>query len=164
MNDRSFGALFGAHLTAGNVLEALAAGQVENLDIHHGTRHLTVTVSFGAPVEAGVLFAAERELTTALGVTAVIAPRFAADRLSAEGLPSLVEHLKRLNAAVNGTFTDAVYTLDGDDLHIEFVHGGVNILETTNAKSQLATLIRNQYGRRVNITFVGEETPQIDER
>ncbi len=165
MSNRTFGALFGPHLPADGPLVALFGAQVEELDIHHAARRLTVGLRFDAPVAANVLFAAEQALAPALGVAGVtICPHFPADSLRVEDMPSLVAHLKRRNVAVNGTFDDAVFFLDGDTLRIEFCHGGVNILETTGADKQFQLLILEQYDRRVTLDFVGEKTPQMDER
>ncbi len=165
MSERTFGALFGPYLPSDGVAVTLAAGEVQDIDIHHGARRLTVVLGLDTPVDPDKLFAAERELAAAFGVsTAVIYPRYPAEMLTPQVFPWLVAHLKRENVAVNGTFEDAVCTLDGDTLRVEFSHGGVNILETTGAKQQLTTLIHRQYGRRMNLEFVGEDTPQMDER
>jgi len=165
MSNRTFGALFGPYLPADGPLVALFDAQVEELDIHHASRRLTVGLRFDAPMAASVLFTAEQVLTPALGVAGVtICPHFPADSLRVEDMLSLVAHLKRRNVAVNGTFDDAVFFLDGDTLRIEFCHGGVNILETTGADKQLQLLILEQYDRRVTLEFVGEKTPQMDER
>ena len=165
MKDRTFGALFGPYLPSDGVALALTAGEVQDIDIQHSTRRLTVVLGLDTPVAPDKLFAAERELAAAFGVTtAVLCPRYPAQALTPQVFPWLVAHLKRENVAVNGTFEDAVCTVDGDTMRVEFSHGGVNILETTGAKQQLAALIYRQYGRRMNLEFVGEDTPQIDER
>ncbi len=164
MNDKSFGALFGPYLPPQGAWTALATATVDNMDIQHSAHRLAVTLCFDAPVAAEELFATERELATAFGKTVVIEPRFPGEALTPAVFPDLVAHLKRENVAVNGTFEDAVCAIEGDTLLVTFAHGGVNILETTGAKKQLADLIAAQYGRRLQLEFVGEATPQKDER
>ncbi|MBQ9859930.1 MAG: PolC-type DNA polymerase III [Clostridia bacterium] len=164
MEQRSLGLLFGPYLPSEG-LQELRDGIIENMDINHPQRRLTVSVSFAETVEAAQLFEGERLLAQALGLSHVqIQPRYPADSLRDKAFPQLVEHLKRLNVAVNGAFSDAVFALEGDTLRIAFTHGGVNILRTTGVEKQLATLVYSQYGRRVTVRLEGEEAPRIDER
>ena len=72
--------------------------------------------------------------------------------------------LKKQNVAVNGTFEDAEFSLEGDELSIQLSHGGVNILQTTGADRQLQQLIQRHYGRRIHVKLIGEETATKDER
>ncbi len=165
MGERTFGALFAPYLPADDAFSVLTAGEIENMELHHASRKLSVVVRFAAFIPAEPLFAAEAALARAFGLQSVcISPRFPAEALSQESCPSLVAYLKRQNVAVNGTFTDAVFVLDGDTLNVTFSHGGVNILRTTKADEQLRALILEQYGRRVTLSFLGEDTPQNDER
>ncbi len=165
MGERTFGALFAPYLPADDAFAVLTAGEIENMEMHHATRKLSVVVRFAAFVSAEPLFAAETALARAFGLQSVcISPRFPAEALSQASCPSLVLYLKRQNVAVNGTFTDAVFALDGDTLNVTFSHGGVNILRTTKADEQLKALIFEQYGRRVTLNFIGEDAPQNDER
>ncbi len=165
MDQRSFGALFGAFLPAGALSSALADGIVENMELDHTAHRMEVTVRFPVPVEAALLFDAEHKLAQALGIAGVaLCPVYPPEALTVETCPELILHLKRLNVAVNGTFEDASYAIEGDTLRVSFTHGGVNILHTTGADRQLQQLLYRQYGRRMTVEFVGEETPQLDER
>ena len=165
MGENTFGALFGPYMAAEEQPPALAAGIVENMDVHHSSRWLTVQVSLAELLPAGALFAAEKALAAGLALQGVtLQPRFPAECFTAQALPSLVQHLKRQNVAVNGTFDDAQYAVEGDRVTVTFTHGGVNILRTTKADEQLRQLILAQFDRRVELAFVGEETVQEDER
>ncbi|MBQ4612984.1 MAG: hypothetical protein IJB26_05530, partial [Clostridia bacterium] len=161
MGERTFGSLFGPYLPSDDTYAVLAAGEIENLEIHHASHRLTVQISFADFVSAEALFAAEKSLAKAFGLqNAAIHPRFPQNALTAQVMPSLVMYLKRENVAVNGTFDDAEFSLDGDVLSVRFVHGGVNILRTTKADEQLKALVYAQYGRRVTLRFEGEDVPQ----
>ena len=165
MGERTFGALFAPYLPVDDAFSVLTAGEIENMEMHHASRKLVIVVRFAAFVSAELLFDAEAALARAFGLHSVsISPRFPADTLSVESCPSIVAYLKRRNVAVNGTFADATFALDGDTLTVTFSHGGVNILRTTKADDQLKALIFEQYGRRVTLTFIGEDAPQNDER
>ncbi len=165
MGERTFGALFAPYLPSDDAFAVLSAGEIENMELHHASRKLAIVVRFAAFVSAGPLFAAETALARAVGLQSVcISPRFPTEALSKESFPSLIQYLKRQNVAVNGTFADAVFSLEGDTLNVTFSHGGVNILRTTKADEQLKTLIYEQYGRRLTLNFIGEDAPQNDER
>ncbi len=165
MNERTFGALFAPYLPADEAFAVLNAGVIENMDLHHDSRKLVVTVRFSAFIPYEPLFAAEAALARAFGLHSVnVMPCFPSQTFSLESCPSLVAYLKRENVAVNGTFTDAVFSLEEDTLSVTFSHGGVNILRTTKADEQLKALIFAQYGRRVTLNFIGEDAPQKDER
>ncbi len=164
MGERTFGALFAPYLPADDAFSALAAGEIVNMEMHHASRRMVVEIAFSAFVSAEGLFTAEKTLAKAFGLQSVgILPHFPAECLQGEAFLSLVAYLKRQNVAVNGTFDDAVFLLEGDTLCVKFSHGGINILRTTKADEQLKVLIAEQYGRRVQLVFEGEDTPQADE-
>ncbi len=164
MDQRSFGALFGDYLPQEGPWGKLSAATVEDIELHHATHFMTVRVRCEQHIDAEDLFAAEQVIARAFGLHAVtLCPVFPADRLCVEVMPSLVQHLKRRNVAVNGTFDDACYIIDGDRVRVLFSHGGLNILRATKADVMLRDLIFEQYSRRVELIFEGEETPQDDE-
>ena len=165
MDQRSFGALFGPYLPLDSLSGAMAEGIVENMDMHHATRRIVVDVYFASFVSGDELARAEQMLLAPLQLhSAVLRPRYASELFTAERCPALVETLKADNVAVNGTFDDAVYRLDGDVLRITLSHGGLNILQATGADRQLQQLIRRQYGVQVQVEIVGEAEAQKDER
>lgn len=165
MENRSFGALFGPYLSSGQALQALFGGIVESMDMDHSSRCMEVVVRFDAPVETTLLHQAEVDLAQSLRISGVfIHPVYAPELFSAEACAMLIPFLKKENVAVNGTFEDAHFALDGDELRVELVHGGLNILEATGAVRQLQQLIYRQYGRTVAVRFVGEAETQKDER
>ena len=165
MDQRSFGALFGPYLPLDGLSQALLDGIVENMDMHHATRRITVDVSFAAFVPATELRRVEQLLLMPLQLQgAVIRPHYASTLLTVERCAELVECLKADNVAVNGTFDDAVYAIDGDVLRITLSHGGLNILQTTGADQQLQQLIYQQFGLRMQVKIEGDIEATKDER
>ena len=164
MDQRSFGALFGPYLGEFCVPE-LAEGLVQNMHMHHTARRIETAVAFPIPVSAEILFSAERKLASALGLGSVaIFPVYPAERFSAAVCPDLIAHLMRENVAVNGTFEDATFTVEGEALRISLSHGGKNILEATGAERQLQQLIARQYNRHMAVEIIGETETTKDER
>ena len=164
MEQQLFGAFFGPFLSLPEG-SPLAQAAIEEMAVYKKSGRLVLTLRFTQLVPAQTLFEAERELASRLGLgVVVLQPRFPADLLGADAFPSLVEHLKRQNMAVNGGFDDAEFSLRGDALRVFFSHGGVNVLHLTEADKQLQALIREQFGRHVTVEFAGEETPEKDER
>ena len=148
MDKCSFGVLFGPYLPADSLSGALSNGVVESMDMNHSTRCMEVSVRFEAPVESDALQRVENHLVMALRINGVtIHPHYPTDVFSAEVCPLLIPFLKRENVAVNGTFEDARFVLEGEELQVYLTHGGVNILQTTGADRQLQQIIRRQYGR-----------------
>ena len=165
MDKRSFGALFGPYLPSEHSSEVLYGGIVESMDMDHTTRCMEAVVRFAAPVPFEAVQQAEQGLAQTLRISGVtLHPVYDAVAFSAEVCPMLISYLKKENVAVNGTFEDARFVLEGDRLQVYLTHGGVNILQTTGADKQLQQLIRSQYGRLVTVQFIGEVETQKDER
>lgn len=164
MDQRSFGVLFGPYLTSEQP-QFLLDGIVESMDMDHATRCMEVTVRFGTLIAWDVLQQVELALAETLRIQQMtIHPAYDENVFAAECCPMLIPYLKRENVAVNGTFDDATYVLNGDELLVNLAHGGVNILQATGADRQLQQLIRRQFGRSVTVRFVGEAETQKDER
>ena len=165
MNQRSFGALFGPYLGGECLVPEMADGLVQNMDMHHQTRRMETTVAFSVPVGAELLFTTEKKLASVLGLSSVaIFPMFPPESFTASVCPDLIAHLMRENVAVNGTFEDATFAVEGDTLHITLTHGGKNILEATGADRQLQQLVARQFNRHVAVKIEGETETTKDER
>ncbi len=165
MEQRTLGALFAPYLPADCLTDTMREGTVESLELDHPQHRLSVTVAFPETVEATRLVEVERRLAAAFALHAVeVQPRYPREALNQGALVQVVEHLRRMNVAVNGTFMDAVFSLTESKLTVECVHGGVNILRATDVPRQLKHLIATQYGCTLEVELVGEDTPQLDER
>ena len=165
MNRRSFGALFGPYLPSAALSQALQDGIVENMDMHHATRRIVVDVHFAEYIKAEELRQTEQMLLGPLQLqSAVLRPHYAPELFTVECCEELVAYLKSENVAVNGTFDDAAYEINGDVLRIKLSHGGLNILKTTGADHQLQQLIFQQFGLRMTVVIEGEVEAQKDER
>jgi len=164
MNQQLFGALFGEYLPQEGPWKQLYNATVCGIDMRHASRCMMVSVRAEAPMEAEDLFTAEQAMARAFGLQSVtLRPQYPSACFDVSVLPSVVQHLKRRNVAVNGTFDDAVFTLNEEKLLVEFPHGGLNILRATQADKALQELIFEQFGLHLELEFVGEELPQEDD-
>ena len=165
MNGRSFGSLFGPYLGGYEISSALASGQVENMDMDHGTGRMRCTISFNVLVPLLELQTVESVLAKNLRIQGVILrPQYTPDMFSETCMPDLIAQLKKWNVAVNGTFEDATFEICEDILRINLFHGGINILQTTGAVEQLQKLIFLYFARRMQVELIGEDTATKDER
>ena len=165
MDQRSFSALFGPYLPSDALSATMASGIVENMEMHHSARRVVVDVAFASHISVSEIQKIEMTLQAALQLQAVsIQPHYPADVFCVDVCSDLVAVLKAENVAVNGTFDDAVFTLEGDVLRVTLSHGGLNILQATGADRQLQQLILRRYDRHIKVDIIGEETAQKDER
>ncbi len=157
MSNPTFEQVFGSLLRDKGTLESLASAQVGGIELDKADSWLTVRLQFDHFVEFGAVAAAEKAVAAALSLrTAEFLPVYPADSLTEACFPTVVEFLRRRSAAVNGTFNDAEYRLEGDHLTIVLHHGGSNVLKATKTDSLLEQLLREMFGRRITLTLDGE--------
>lgn len=122
-------------------------------------------IRFPRFVNHETVFAAEGALAAALSLRhAEILPRYPGESLCETCFPSLVEFLRRRSAAVNGTFDGAACRLAGERLTVSLSHGGLNILRTTKTDDLLRRMIREMFGRPIELHIEGaEETDTASE-
>ncbi len=164
MERQRFGSLFGAYLPQDGPWKQLYNASVIRIEMRHASRSMQVEIACDVHIDAEDLFTAEQTVARVFHLQAVtLIPRFAPHLFTVDVLPSVVQHLKRRNVAVNGTFDDAQYRLEGNKLQVTFPHGGLNILRATRTDVALQELIYEQYGQRIELEFLGEERTQEDD-
>ncbi len=163
MNEQTFRNVFGEYI---EVVPALADSAVKSVRLDMDTRAMTVVVRPTELVDAQVFFDAEIKLREALQLQlATVTPDYPADKFSADAFGLIVSYLRRKNAAVNGTFDDAVCVLEEDVLTIKLAHGGKNILTVTNTEKLIVDTVEELFHRHVKIVIEGEATVnEQDER
>ena len=166
MNDQSFRTVFGEYITAPQLLETLGDCTVESVQLNMDSRAMTVRLRPAALLPSEEIFAAEELLRGALQLQrAQLFPHYAPELLTADAMPSVVAFLRRENMAVNGTFDDAVYAIEGNTLTVTLAHGGKSVLAATRVEGQLTDLIVRLFDRRVQVVLCGDETVnEQDER
>ena len=160
MNDQSFRTVFGEYITAPQLLETLGDCTVESVQLNMDSRAMTVRLRPAALLPSEEIFAAEELLRGALQLQrAQLFPHYAPELLTADAMPSVVAFLRRENMAVNGTFDDAVYAIEGNTLTVTLAHGGKSVLAATRVEGQLTALIVRLFDRRVQVVIIGMMLP-----
>ncbi len=158
----TFAEVFGGYITKEASRELLACGEIQKIKYREKNKSMEIQTAFPCFVAHSVLCEAEEDIRKGLGAAVQIAPSFPGEALCPEVLDSVVFYLKRKNAAVNGTFEGAAMAVEGEMVTITLTHGGLNILESTGCDKALASLIYEQYGKRVKVAFAGvTETDEV---
>ena len=156
---KTFGELFGAFLNAGEALpEPLLHGTVESLQVDSVNRCVAATVALPSLVERDALYDAEKRLALAPGLQltrAALHPRFPAESFSAAYLPSLVLEMKRRDASINGTFSDATARLEDGRIVVTLAHGGAELMRRRRADRLMSRIISEEFGLTVSVDFDG---------
>ena len=95
--------------------DALAAGQIEKIEIHRERQTVRLRTVFPRFVPYTELQNTNRSLRDRIlpDMRVEILPRFPAELWSTDCMPSVIERVRELDASVNGTFRDSTAELKG---------------------------------------------------
>ena len=163
MNEKTVSAVLGEYMKDDALLARVGAGQVNHLQYDQLKKGMEIDIGFPCFVVHTDLFAAEEQIAKALGLSEVrIRPHYPEECLTPDCIPSLVEHVRRDNAGVNGTLDGAAYGIQNGVLTIELTHGGLWVLESTGCDRLLQKIIADQFGISVKLEFTGvTETKEV---
>ncbi len=99
----------------------------------------------------------ELELSKLLSKRVRFVPTFAYGEFSIKALDYVLDELKYRGKTVNGFFSGASATFDGENFIIYLTHGGKEMLEKNFCHIEIATIIREWFKRDVNVSFSEEE-------
>ena len=154
--------LFSRYIADAAVWQPLASVPVEQIEVSRADARLRAHLQLDRFEPYDTIHALEEAVASGLQLrSAELIPHYPSETLSAACFPTLVAFLKRRSASVNGTFNDAVCTVDGNVWTIELKHGARNVVETTHTDHLLEQLIRELFGCAVTVVFVGADS--IDE-
>ncbi|MBP3389012.1 MAG: hypothetical protein J6K98_03965, partial [Clostridia bacterium] len=157
MNEMTFRHVFGEYIADPGLMARIGEGEVSGLQVDTSSRTVQLTLHFAHFVPVEEITQAEVLLCQALAVAHVhIHPRYPAEALTAEVFPSLVTSWRRRSVAVNGNLDGAACRIEDNQLVITLTHGGSEVLESTGAVRELEMLIREQFGRPVQVKFDGQ--------
>ncbi|NLT57485.1 MAG: PolC-type DNA polymerase III [Clostridiales bacterium] len=134
-------------------LEQLRLGPVK---LDRARRHMEVTLLSGAPLDRAEMEAHARQLEALYALERLTFRfRYEGVALCEEHLPYLSDCLDLLCQSCRGFLRDAGFALEGDRLTLALAHGGGEALERAGAADKLAALLREEFGLRLAVRFVG---------
>ena len=142
-----------------------ARGEICGLRLDQARRALTVTLVLDELVPRGALSELGRKLEGALTLdTAAVCPRYPGELFSSDYLPEIIARLGGEGVPVNGFFTGSRADLSGDTLRVYLSHGGGPFLEEIHCGQKISAVIREEFGREVQVLFDGvlEVAPDSD--
>ena len=147
--------VFNKYISA-SVDKALGFGSVERITINRETSAMTISIMFDRLVPQAEVLEMERQLAARLELSSMrINTHFPGELFNADYFQELVVHLKRDNRTLNGTFKDAVPTLEGSVLTVELFHGGEAVIKGQNAAKLLSSAIKDMFDINLTINFTG---------
>nr|WP_317412394.1 PolC-type DNA polymerase III [uncultured Solibaculum sp.] len=163
MNEKTVSAIFGEYVGDEALLSQVGDGQVNHVQYREFKKSMEIDIGFPCFVVHTTLFAVEDQIAKGLGLSEVrIHSHYPKECLTADCIPSLVEHVRRDNAGVNGTLDGATYELADGVLTIRLTHGGLWVLQSTGCDQMLQKVIAEQFGLFVKLEFTGvTETKEV---
>ena len=155
MSKATFQNVFGQYIQNGPVLARCASSRVEHMTVDQANGCLKVILAFPEFVEMDTLSQAESAISQVLPLAVSLQPKYPSESLCDACFPTLIALLRRENTAVNGTFDGAQCHLEESRMRITLTHGGLNILRATNTDAALTALVRETFGRSVELVFDG---------
>ncbi len=138
--------------------EAVLAGRVRRVLSNADRTKLFFETEFDTPIPFAVLSQFESEVADRLNIPAVrLLCRYPAETFCTDVLADLFLSLRRDLPMMNGFLDDAGLQLDMQKhlLTITLRHGGVDILESTHFREELARAVRTIYSVGLQIEFDG---------
>lgn len=158
----SISSLFG-DLLDNDISSVIGDGAVENIRIYKESRTMEIELAFSSLVVSDVLFKAEEELKTKLGLEKVrFFPVMPGECFGVDYYPSIVLEVNREIAASNGFFKDSTCRFENEKLTIELVHGGVEIVQSCGCDAFIVKLIGKRFSRKIDVEIKGNDVKLED--
>lgn len=146
------------------LLDTLGSGRVDRISINKHNSAMTVALFFDSLIPQGDVLDMERELMRELELSSVrVNTSFEPSLFTTDYFQEIVTHLKRDNMTLNGTFKDAVPTLDGNTLTIELFHGGEAVIKGQNASHLISKAIADMFDVHLSVKFTGLSMASADD-
>lgn len=81
---------------------------------------------------------------------------FSGEALCPDACSDIAAEIKVKNAAINGYFNGADFSLDGDCVNITLKHGGYNTIADCGFENAFKALVRERFYREVTVSFGGQ--------
>lgn len=81
---------------------------------------------------------------------------FSGEALCPDACSDIAAEIKVKNAAINGYFNGADFSLDGDCVNITLKHGGYNTIADCGFENAFKAIVRERFSREVTVSFDGQ--------
>mgnify|MGYP004526286441 FL=1 len=81
---------------------------------------------------------------------------FSGEALCPDACSDIAAEIKIKNAAINGYFNGADFSLDGDCVNITLKHGGYNTIADCGFENAFKAIVRERFSREVTVSFDGQ--------
>lgn len=147
-----------------DIPESVRNGEVFKLTHSEKLDSVTFFAHFTEPVPTDDIFAFETAVEKALKIDRVrLCCRYSPEMFGTGCFGELIKMLRRDISAVNGFLDDAEVSLNGGQLDIRVVHGGIDMLNKANFSGELSKLIYNMFGVSVKTVLNGENSVSVSE-
>ena len=137
--------LFGQYVDA-VTLDLFSGAAVENCTLESESRSLKLKLICADYISREAIISLEEKIKSALNLNSIsIDTVFNAASLNASAIADAVDSLKLKNVAVNGYFTGAKYSLDGNKANITLAHGGLETIKNCGFDSELKNYIKQHF-------------------
>lgn len=133
----------------------LGDAQIIDMSAESAERRLYIKVRFPRLVSEKTLDKISEIIRDRLGLGAVkIAPVFSSSLFSDRYSGEISEWAKKNVPMANGFFVDCKYDFSEDEIKIELMHGGKQILEDVGAQNLISKMLRERFGVSKELSFV----------
>ena len=154
MADTTFAELFGGYITFDDI--KLKSGKVTSCDINSETRVLTANVDFLEYVHKSVLEKAANDIKGQLMLSKVeIIPHFPKEKFCPAACMDISQILELETCQLNGFLHGAKYSLSGNVLKIELMHGGLETITKVDFNKRFAKYVKDRFLRDIEVEFSG---------
>ena len=152
----SLSELFGQYIDSAT-LDLFSGAAVENCSLDSGNRSLNFELICADYILRKEIISLESKIKSALNLNSIaINTVFNAACFKVEAIADAVDCLKIKKAAVNGYFTDATYSLDGNTVNINLAHGGLETIKNCSFDLELKNYVKQHFNKDIEIAFSGQ--------
>ena len=164
MINTTFAELFGGYLESFS--KELGDGAITECSIDQETRIMSADLSFNTYIKRSNLDAAADTLRAVLMLSGVVFNAVFLPQCFCEAAcEDISAKLKGETCQINGFLEGAKYTIDGDNLKIELMHGGIDTLKKTEFAKRFSAAAKEWFSRKVNVEFCGvTERDEIEQQ
>ncbi|MBQ8550438.1 MAG: PolC-type DNA polymerase III [Clostridia bacterium] len=167
MPNKSFQSIFGDYLSP-ECTSGLPYGEVGECDLNLEERSLTLSVHFEDYITEEKRFEIEAQIKKTLSLEVLnFRVSFPSAALTLEAITDLTHVIKNKNAAFNGYFNGAEYSMEGNTVSITLKFGGLSDVLSLHFDMRLKNLVHDLFGRDIEVKISGEEalsapeTPEV---